>query len=113
MRADDSPRAIVQEADCAERVVVLKIRVPGETSLVLIGSSRAASGAGVLTPDERRHAWGARLPPGSARQRAREDALAGACVVALSDTEAFIEQEGELRVIRPQGGRVVVTDAPK
>jgi predicted ribosome quality control (RQC) complex YloA/Tae2 family protein len=113
MRADESPRAIVQEADCAERVIVLKIRVPGLTSLVLIGAARAASGAGVLSPEERRRAWGARLPPGSVRQRAREEALAGATVVALSDTEVFIEQDGVSRVVRPQGGRVVVTDAPK
>src|SRR5688572_18699639 len=107
-----APRSIVQEADCAERVIVLKVRVPGQTTLVVIGASRATSGAGVLSPEARREAWGARLPPGSVRQRAREDALHGAVVTALSETEVFIEQDGEVRVVRPHGGRVVVTDAP-
>ena len=98
---EDAPRAIVQEADCAERVIVLKVRVPGKTSLVVVGAPRSGAGVGVLSPEERREAWGAKLPPGSVKQRAREEALAGAIVVALSETDVFIEQDGEVRVVRP------------
>ena len=105
------PSALVQEAACAERVVVLKVRVPGRTSLVLVGATRSGpSGAALITSEARREIWGGRLPPGAVRQRAREDALAGARVVALGPNEAFIDQHGSARVVRADGGRVVVTD---
>ncbi len=106
-----SPSALVQEAACAERVVVLKVRVPGRTSLVIVGAARSGpSGAALVTTEARREVWGGKLPPGAVRQRAREDALAGARVVALGPNEAFIDQHGSARVIRAEGGRVVVTD---
>jgi predicted ribosome quality control (RQC) complex YloA/Tae2 family protein len=50
------------------------------------------------------------LPAGAVRQRAREDALEGAHVLALTAREAFVDQRGDARVIRAAGGRVVVTD---
>ena len=113
------PHAIVQEASCAEQVVVLKTRVIGanddtpKTSLVVIGASRSGtSGAGLLTNDERRAVWGGRVPPGLVRQRAREDALTHARVIALGPNEVFIDQHGLSRVVRAEGGRVLVTDAP-
>ncbi|MBX3230081.1 MAG: DUF814 domain-containing protein [Labilithrix sp.] len=98
--------ALVQEAACSERVVVLKVRVPGRTSLVVV----AAGGAGLLDPEVRRTLWGGKLPAGAERQRAREDALEGAHVVALGPAEVFVDQRGDARVLRVQGGRVVVTD---
>ena len=107
----DEPTAFIQEADCTERAVVLKVRVPGVTSFVLVGAGKSSSGAGIVSNEERREAWGGRLPPGSPRQRAREEALAGARVVALGPDEAYVDQHGESRVVRAQGGRVVVTDA--
>ena len=108
---EGSPRALVQEASCAERVVVLKVRVPGRTSLVIVGATRSGpSGAALVAAEARREVWGGKLPPGAVRQRAREDALAGARVVALGPNEAFIDQHGSARVIRAEGGRVVVTD---
>lgn len=108
---EQQPSALVQEASCAERVVVLKVRVPGRTSLVIVGATRSgASGAALLTSEARREIWGGRLPPGAVRQRAREDALVGARVVALGPKEAFIDQHGSARVVRVDGGRVVVTD---
>ncbi len=105
------PSAFVQEADCSEHVVVLKIRVPGRTSLVVVGASRSgASGAGLVTSELRREVWGGKLPAGAERQRAREDALEGARVLSLGPDAAFIDQHGATRVIRAAGGRVVITD---
>lgn len=115
--ADDATTrasAHVQEAACAERVVVLKVRVPGLTSFVMVGASRGGLfGAGLLSPDARRELWGGRLPPGADRQRAREDALAGARVTAIGAGEVFIDQRGSVRVVQVEGGRVVVTDSPR
>lgn len=108
---DDGPSARVQEAACAERVVVLKVRVPGRSSLVIVGAARSGvSGAGLITSEARREIWGGRLPPGVVRQRAREDALVGARLVALGRDEAFIDQHESARVVRADNGRVVVTD---
>ena len=104
---EETPCAVVQRADCAERVIVLEVRVPGVTSWVLIGSSRV----GLLTKEARQRAWGARLPPGFERQRAREAALEGSYVVGLGEHEAFVDQKGVPRVVRAQTGRVVVIDA--
>lgn len=108
---DSGPSALVQEASCAERVVVLKVRVPGRTSLVIVGAATSgASGVGLITSEGRREVWGGRLPPGETRQRGREDALAGARVIALGEAEAYIDQHGSARVVRAAGGRVIVTD---
>lgn len=110
--AGPGPRAIVQEAACSERVVVLKVRVPGRTSLVVVGAARSASssGAGLLDADARRRIWGGRLPAGAERQRAREAALEQASVLAIGESAVFIDQHGDRRVLRVEGGRVVVTD---
>jgi len=111
---DSGPSALVQEASCAERVLVLKVRVPGRTSLVIVGAARSgasgASGVGLITSEGRREIWGGRLPAGEARQVGREDALTGARVIALGEAEAYIDQHGSARVIRAAGGRVIVTD---
>ena len=71
----------MQEASCAEQVVVLRARIVGipegspweqqRTVHVVIG----LRSVGIVTGDERRAAWGAKLPPGAERQRAREEAL--------------------------------------
>ena len=110
--------AFVQEASCAEQVVVLRVRLVGvaddgpwaaqRTILVVIGPSSA----GIVTNDERRRAWGGKLPPGAVRQRAREDALESNRLVAIVGGAAYIDQDGVPRVIRGAGGRVVVADAP-
>lgn len=106
--------ALVQEAACAESVVVLKVRVPGLTSFVLVGATRGGlAGAGLISAEARREIWGGRLPPGATRQRAREDALAGARVIAIGTAEVFIDQRGDTRVVRAEAGRVVVTDSPQ
>lgn len=108
---EGGPSAFVQEAACAEAVVVLKVRVPGRSSLVLVGATRAGkAAAGLVTSEARRETWGGRLPAGAERQRAREDALAGARVVAVGTAEVYVEQHGAARVIRAANGRVVVTD---
>jgi predicted ribosome quality control (RQC) complex YloA/Tae2 family protein len=108
---DDERGAIVQEATCAEKVISLKVRSPGLTSFVIVGSAGEHSGAGIVTIDQRKEAWGGRLPPGLERQRAREDALVGARILAVGEREAFIDQHGDRRVVRADPGRVVVTDA--
>ena len=110
--------AFVQEAACAEQVVVLKVRLVGvaednpwasqRTVLVVIGPSSA----GIVTSDERRSAWGGKLPPGSVRQRAREDALESNRLLGVVDGAAYIDQRGVPRVIKGANGRVVVSDAP-
>lgn len=102
--------AFVQEADCSERVIVLKTRHPGVTSFVIVAATKdAGSGAGLLANETRRALWGARLPPGSVRQRPREEALAGASVRAIGADEVVIEQDGDIRVVRAERGRVIVT----
>ncbi|AKV02581.1 Fibronectin/fibrinogen-binding protein [Labilithrix luteola] len=106
------PSAFVQEADCAEQVVVLKVRVPGRTSFVVVGATRSMAAAGLLSSDVRKATWGGKLPAGFARQRAREDALEGTRVLAIGPSEVFIDQQGASRVLRVEGRRVIVTDAP-
>jgi hypothetical protein len=127
---DDAPSAIVQEADCAERVVVLKIRVPGRTAFVVVGAAKSGGAAGLLPQGARQEQWGGRLPPGSARQRAREAALSLARLTAIVGSEVFFEPHVKprpdaeaqaetdvtppsamTRCLRVHGGRVVVTDA--
>ncbi len=135
--SEDLPIAIVQEADSAERVVVLRIRVPGRTAFVIIGAARTGGAAGLVRNGARQELWGGRLPPGSTRQRAREATLALARVTAIVGGEVFfephvkspepgeepdaeaevaVENEGATRAdrtrcLRVHGGRVVVTDA--
>lgn len=86
-----TPLAIVQEADCSERVVVLKIRVPGRTAFVTVGAARSGAAAGLLPQGARQELWGAKLPPAAPRQRGREAALALARVVAIVGAEVFFE----------------------
>jgi hypothetical protein len=86
-----TPLAIVQEADCSERVVVLKIRVPGRTAFVMVGAARSGAAAGLLPQGARQELWGAKLPPAAPRQRAREAALALARVVGIVGAEVFFE----------------------
>lgn len=111
-----APSGIVQRVDAAPNVVVLEVRVPGRTSLVIVAAPKmapiAAEGAsvGLLIKDTRQAVWGARLPPAARRTRAREDALHGARVLALGVNDVAIEQGGAPRVVRAQGGRVVITD---
>jgi hypothetical protein len=135
-----APLAIVQEADCSERVVVLKIRVPGRSAFVLVGAAKGGAAAGLLPQGARQELWGGKLPPAAPRQRAREAALALARVVAIVGAEVFFEPHvkpredadadagaeadasakaeaesgprmGAVRCLRVHGGRVVVTDA--
>lgn len=106
-----TPSAFVQEADCAEQVVVLKVRVPGRTSFVVIGATQGMTAAGLLSSDVRKTTWGGKLPAGFTRQRAREEALEGTRVLAIGPSEVFIEQQEATRVLRALGRRVIVTDA--
>jgi predicted ribosome quality control (RQC) complex YloA/Tae2 family protein len=108
---EDGPSALVQEADCAERVVVLKVRSPGVTSFVIIAATNGLAGAGLVPQGARQATWGARLPPGADRQRGREDALVGARVLGIGDKEIVIDQRGDRRVVRAERARVVVTEA--
>ncbi|HEY8073464.1 MAG TPA: NFACT RNA binding domain-containing protein [Labilithrix sp.] len=108
---DDGPSALVQEADCAENVVVLKVRQPGVTSLVIVAATRTLAGAGLLPQGARQETWGARLPPGAVRQRAREESLEGSRVLGIGEREIVIEQRGDRRVVRAGKERVVVTEA--
>jgi hypothetical protein len=107
--------AYVQEAACAEHVMVLKVRVPGGGGggLLAIAAQRGKPArTGLFDAEARRAAWGARLPPGAVRQKPREEALEGARVVAVSETAIHIVQGEAHRAIRAEGGRIVVTDAP-
>jgi hypothetical protein len=137
--SDDAPSAVVQEADCSERVVVLKIRVPGRTAWVIIGAARSGAGTGLLPQGVRQEIWAGRLPPGASRQKPRENSLALARVIAITETEVFFEPHPDApplvagsrkaeprpepepdpdvapappRTLRVQAGRVVITDAP-
>ncbi|HSO40545.1 MAG TPA: NFACT RNA binding domain-containing protein [Labilithrix sp.] len=133
MTDEHTPSAIVQEADSAERVVVLKIRVPGRTAFVIVGAARNGGGAGLLPQGARQELWAGKLPPGSARQRGREDALEKARLLAITDSDVLFEPwaarrenpantdavaaadagpgwPGLVRSLRVHAGRVVVTD---
>lgn len=135
MSDEHAPSAIVQEADSAERVVVLKIRVPGRTAFVIVGAARQGGGAGLVPQGARQDLWAGKLPPGSARQRGREDALEKARLLAITDSEVRFEPwsarrenpanaeavaamaDGTgwpvlVRSLRVHAGRVVVTDVP-
>lgn len=104
--------ARVQEADVAEHVAVLKVRIPGRSAFVVVSAAGADVGAALVVGDVKREAWGGgRLPRGTARQRGREDALLGAEVVAVEPDAVLLRQDERLRVLRPRGGRVVVLDA--
>jgi len=74
--SDEGPSALVQEADCSERVVVLKVRVPGRTSFLLVAAARTGGGAGPSCPGRAPGVWAAisrRARRGSAEGgRARE-----------------------------------------
>jgi len=116
-----APAAVVQRADCASNVVLLEVRVPGRTSVVIVGAPRhtpsqaqkaGAATVGLLPRETRQASWGARLPPASIRERAREEALRGAHVVAIGESDVAIQQNGDRRIVRAHGGRVVVTDDP-
>jgi hypothetical protein len=134
--SDELPSAVVQEADCSERVVVLNIRIPGRTAYVVIGAARRGGEAGLLPKGMRQELWGGRLPPGSPRQKGREGALELARVVALTEREVFFEPHVKTReatdagadafdaatapapsprtrCLRVVSGRVVVTDAAR
>lgn len=133
---DEAPSAVVQEADCSERVVVLNIRVPGRTAYVVIGAARTGADAGLVPKGARQELWGGRLPPGSPRQKGREAALELARIVAVVGAEVFFEPHVKprdasadahadtdartvagagamIRCLRVHGGRVVVTDVPR
>ncbi|MCL2722947.1 MAG: NFACT RNA binding domain-containing protein [Polyangiaceae bacterium] len=107
---NEPPSAIVQEASAAERVVVLKVRAPGRTSWVIVGVAGTTASTGLLPPEARKERWGGRLPPGSRRQRSREDALVGAHVLGIGKNEIRIDQRGQIRSVRALSGRIVVTD---
>lgn len=104
--------ARVQRADCSDTVVVLEVRVPGRTSVVVIGSPKTTgkASAGLLPKEKRQEIWGGRLPPAGARVKAREAALEGAAVLAIGESEIAIDQKGDARVVRAHGGRVAITD---
>lgn len=106
---------LVQEAACGDRVVVLKVRIPGRTAFVLAAvvreGTRDVARTGLLPQGGPRAHWGGRLPPGTTRRREREGALEGAEVVAVGDAELYFVQKGDGRVLRAHGSRLVVTDA--
>jgi len=104
--------ARVQRADCSDTVVVLEVRVPGRTSVVVIGAPKTSgkASAGLLPKEKRQEIWGGRLPPAGARVKAREAALEGAAVLAIGESEIAIDQKGDARVVRAHGGRVAITD---
>jgi hypothetical protein len=108
---------LVQEAASGDHVVVLKVRVPGRTSHVIIAAAAHAprahvrGAAGLLPTGAAREHWGARLPAGTTRRREREAALEGAEVLAITEGEVLFRQNDKRSVIRVQAGRVVVSDA--
>ena len=129
--SDQGPSAIVQEADCSERVLVLKLRVPGRTAHAIVGAARNGGGTGLLPHEARQRLWAGRLPPGSARQRGRDGPLVKAKLLAMTETEILFEPwsarrenperdagpdagagrwPSMVKSLRVQGGRVVVTD---
>ncbi len=110
---DASPRALIQEAFVSSSVVILKTRFPGQTSVILLVATPRRRGVGLLSEPSRKRLWGGRAPPGVERQRAREVALVGSSVVALSATEVFLDQGGVARVMRAQGTRIIVADTSR
>lgn len=102
------PSGFVQDADASERVIVLKVRVPGRTVFVIVGASKRAGLAGLLAHGTAREVWGGRLPGGADRKRAYEDALGGAHVLGVGAAEIFVERDGVASVVRAHGGRVTV-----
>lgn len=107
------PVARVQEVDSAAAVVVLKIRVPGRTSFVIVGATRLCGDTprtGLLRPEARKAHWGARLPQGAQRTRTLDAAVVGARVIAVTPTKVLLEHHGRTRTLEARGGRVVLLD---
>ncbi|MDB4942501.1 MAG: Fibronectin/fibrinogen-binding protein [Labilithrix sp.] len=141
MAEEHGPSAIVQDAACAERVIVLEARMPGRTTFVLVAAtSRPAgdpgrSGVGLLAKGALKELWGGKLPAGAMRQRGREESLVKARLLAVHEGALLFEpwssrdenperapelaaraEDGRwpalVRALRVQNGRVVTTDLP-
>lgn len=110
MTDDEAPSALVQEVDSTDRLLVLKVRVPGRSSWILAAATRGGGEVALLEGDDRKRAWGGRLPGGAPRMKAREESLVGARVLALGAREILIDQKGTLRRIVAERARVVVSD---
>lgn len=111
--SSDVTYGFVQRADCATGVVVLEVRTPGVTSVVVVAAGRDDEPVvGLVDKERRRVAWGGRLPLGARRERARERALTGARLLALTARGALLlapqpdagdPDDGEVHAAAPEG----------
>ncbi|MBK6459402.1 MAG: DUF814 domain-containing protein [Myxococcales bacterium] len=99
--------AMVQEADLSERLALLKVRVPGASWVVLVAALPGLQRAIVVSPEERRAAFGGRVPPGVPMERAT--ALVGSKVVGLGAGHVSLTlATGEPARLAARGGRVTL-----
>jgi len=75
---------VVQRAGFSEELVVLRLRVPGQTRYLLLRPTAAGYEVGLVSADDKPAAFEGKLPPGCASIVAAEDALDGASVLAVS-----------------------------
>ncbi len=99
--------ASVRRVDVGAGVAAIEVRLPGETVVVIVAITADARGVGIVTPDARREAWGARLPAGVASPRATRALLEGGHVVALGPRGVTILAcENQRHVLGIDGPRV-------
>lgn len=110
---DDVRFAMVQEADVGDALAVLKTRAPGTTRVIVLAALPSLVGAFVTSPETRRSAFGGRVPPGVAFDKARSAELVGAKVLAKGPS--FVElllSGGTIARLEARGGRVVLRRDP-
>lgn len=96
---------MVQEADVADSMAILKARAPGRT-LVIVVSGRPEA-ASITDTETRRRAFGGRVPAGVRFDRRASEALVGAKVLGKGRTHVDLElPSGELRSLEARGGIV-------
>lgn len=97
--------AMVQEADVADAMVILKARAPGRTLVIVVtGRPEAAS---ITDTETRRKAFGGRVPAGARFDRRASEALVGAKILGKGRAHVDLElPSGELRSLEARGGLV-------
>ena len=103
--------AVVRRVDLSDALAAVEIRSPGETTVVIIGIARAGRGVGIVTSEERREAWGTRLPLGTTRSRSEAGTrIEGGRVTGLSSRGMEVDKDGTRRVVTIDGARMTVRD---
>ena len=112
--------ATVRRVDVGDGVAAIEVRLPGETAVLIVAITARARGVGIVSNDDRRAAWGGRLPAGAVSRQGPRALLEGGQVVAIGprgvtiacrsrsgeDKDLPSEREDKLRILGIEGPRV-------